>query len=334
MTIETAATPDSVDDWESRPTTAPDRYAISVRGLETEQKARELGGLVGDCIRELSRIIDLQGLDGATIAANYGEALAELDRGYPTSHKLAATGEHAIGVAMTPTVIRDGTIKSHMLFRADLILPLADPESDDSRLALHLLAHECAHVELTSRFDKCFPGTLLQKPLQDIHQSLRWQTIKACWDEYGATWISANIGRDPTDYYEETFGVVLNATRSKSNDCIKEFRLHGDAGRVLTEVYEAHGDLMKFASYLLGTMRGRGLTLNNLRRTKEALEGHWFLPFFERLQNGLQDLGNNYGKWGSLEEFEPIGGIADELVAAGGLRISPLGDGRFYVDFP
>lgn len=318
----------AIDEWESRPATVPDRYTISIRCLETDEKATEFGQLLGEFVRQLSRVIDLKGLDGITIATDYGQALAELDRGYATAYTLTATDKHGVGVAMTPHVLRDDLVKSHILFRSDLILPLADTESEDFDLALHLLAHECAHVEITNRYDRCFPRIILQKPIENRHQQLRWHAITSCWDEYAATWISATIGRDPTAGYEETFEKVLSVTRTTANDSIKAFQRHGDADQVFTEVYSAYATLMKFSSYLLGTMAGRGLVLKDLPRTHANLEGHWFCPFFQRLRGCLEAVGKDYGKWTTNNDFEAIGDLADELVAAGGLTI--VGD-QFHI---
>ena len=58
---------------------------------------------------------------------------------------------------MTPAVIRDGKIKSHMLFNAGVLLPLEDEQHEFYEQALHTLAHECAHVEVTERFNAAFP---------------------------------------------------------------------------------------------------------------------------------------------------------------------------------
>jgi len=318
----------SEDDWESRPTTVPDCYPINVQGLDTTDNAEKFGSLVGEFVRQLSRLIDLEGLDGITIATDYAQALGQLNRGYTTSYMLTATNKNGVGVAMTPMVLRNGVVKSHILFRADLILPLADSEHEDFRLALHLLAHECAHVEITNRFDKCFPHTLLQKPMDNLHQHMRWRAINACWEEFAATWISATIGHDPTGGYEETFESALNSTKSTANNSVEAFRQHGDVSRVFAEVYGTYADLMRFASYLLGTMTGRGLTLKDLPRTQANLDDHWFHPFFQRLQICLEAVCKDYGKWSSRDDFETIGDLVDELVATGGLKIS--GD-SFYI---
>ncbi len=139
------------------PPTAPENMPISLRCFDTEEHARAFGDLVAIYVRSLSRYIDLTALDGITIAFDYAQALLDLDRGYDTKHKLTPSEGIVLGAAMTPAVIREGKIKSHMLFNAGILLPLEDEKSEFYEQALHVLAHECAHVEVTSRFDAAFP---------------------------------------------------------------------------------------------------------------------------------------------------------------------------------
>jgi hypothetical protein len=316
-----------------RPQTAPD-FTVSVRAFDTEERATQLAHLVGAYIRELSRYIDLRGLDGITIAADYNQALLDLDRGYVTSHRLTPSDEFVIGVAMTPSVIRNGKVKSHILLNAMIGAALEDAKAQNFGMAFHTLAHECAHVEITQRFDSAFPGTLLQSVPNDARDAFRWQIIMACWDEYAATRISAPIGHDPTPGYEESFILALNETRPKANNLIKAYRLHGDVNQIMAEVYGAYGNLMKFAAYHLGNMAGRGLSLADLPKTRIALDGHWFASYFERLDVLCKHIAEDYGKWGDRSRFEALGDLADELVVAGGLIVSLLADGRLRVDIP
>lgn len=93
--------------------------------------------------------------------------------------------------------------------------------------------------------------------------------------------------------------------------------------------------MMKFASYHLGNMVGLGLTLHDLPKTKAALEGHWFEPFFERLKQACADIAADYGKWADRSAFVALGDLADEIVAHGGVMISGhRDDGGFCVDIP
>jgi hypothetical protein len=317
------------------PPTAPENLSISLRGFDTEEHARAFGNLVATYVRTLSSYIDLTTLDGITIASDYAQALLDLDRGYDTKHKLTPSEGIVLGVAMTPSVIRDGKVKSHMLFNAGVLLPLEDETNEFYEQALHTLAHECAHVEVTERFNAAFPGVLLQTRPPNAHAHYRWEIVNACWDEYAVTQICAPFGQRPTEGYEKTFITALAETRPRANTLIKAYRLHANLEQVTAEVYGAYGDLMKFASYHLGNMVGLGITLDDLPKTKAALDGHWFARFFDKLKQACADIAADYGKWTDRSAFEALGDLADEIVADGGLIISGhRDDGGFYVDIP
>lgn len=314
---------------------APENISVSLRGFDTEEHARTFGNLVATYVRILSQHIDLAALDGITIAFDYAQALLELDVGYDTKHKLTPSEGIAVGIAMTATVIRDGKIKSHMVFNASALLPLEDETNKLYPHALHLLAHECAHVEVTEQFNAAFPGVLLQSNHRSVHADYRWQIIKACWDEYAVTQICAPFGQRPTDNYEETFIIALARTRPHANTLIKAYRMHSNLEQITAEVYGVYGDLVRFASYHLGNMVGLGLALDDLPKTKAALDGHWFEPFFDKLKQVYADISANYGRWSDRSAFEALGNLADEIVADGGVIISNhTEDGGFYVDIP
>jgi hypothetical protein len=319
---------------EEKPVTAPVSFPVSIRGFNTEEHAREFANLIFGYTQELSRHIDLSGLDGVTVAYDYNQALLDLDRGYATSFRLTPSEEFVVGVAMTPSVLRDGALKSHILFSAESVLELENPEGEQFAVAVYTLAHECAHVEITRRFDTAFPNVLLRKAYDNPHDSMRWQVILACWDEYAATQISAPFGHDPTDWYEQCFLVFLKETRPKANNLIKAYRLHADHGRIMAEVYGAYGELLESAAYHLGNMAGRGLSPDALPATKAALDGHWFAPYFDRLAACCKSIADDYGTWIDTKSFETLGDLADQLVAEGGLRIYRREDGAVGFDVP
>ncbi len=318
-----------------RSPTAPENISVSLRCFDEEGHARKFGNLLAMYVRELSRYFDLSNLDGITVAFDYHQALLDLDRGYPTTHKLTPSEGFVLGVAMTPAVIRDGTLKSHIVFNAAAVLPLEDEKHDAFKLALHMVAHECGHVEVTHRFDAAFPGVLLRSKARNAHDRLRWDIIKACWDEYAVTSICACFGEDPTEGYEKTFIHALNETRATANGLIKAYRLHGNIEQILAEVYGIYGNLMKYACYHLGNIAGHGLELEDRPNTIAALDGHWFKPYFERLSAACKSIADDYGKWTERSKFEVIGDLADEIVQEGGLVISNYtDDGGFHVDIP
>lgn len=318
----------------TRPTTAPDSFTISARAFDSEERAQQLGSLVGTCIRELSRQFDLSRLDGVTVAYDYAQALLDLDRGYDTNFRLTPSDTHVVGIAMTPSVIRDGTLKSHILLNAAYMAPLEDFKHEHFGFAVHTISHECAHVEVTYKFDAAFPGFLLRTAHPDARTGYRWQIILACWDEYAATMLSAGFGTEPTEGYEDTFLKSLRETLQQARDCIKAYRVHANIDRILGEVYVACGDLMKFTAYHLGNLRGLGRDLSEMPRTVEALKGHWFEPYFTRLGEALEDITKAYGKWADKSSFEVIGDLADELLAHCGIHYKSRPDGRLYIDIP
>jgi hypothetical protein len=107
------------------------------------------------------------------------------------------------------------------------------------------------------------------------------------------------------------------------------------SNRSRPKMYGVYGDLLKFASYHLGNMAGLDLTLDDVPKTKAALEGHWFEPYFDKLKQACADIAADYGKWTDRCTFEALGDLADDIVADGGLIISGhRDDGGFHVDIP
>lgn len=319
---------------ETRPTTAPESFPIAARAFANEERARGIALLVGEYVRELSRSLDLSRLDGVTIAYDYALALLNLDRGYKTKFRLTPSDTQVVGIAMTPSVIRDGTLKCHVVLNAAFMTPLEDPTHEHFGLAAHTIAHECAHVEITAKLDTCFPNFLLRTTHADARIGYRWQTILACWDEYAATMLSATFGSAPTNAYEDTFLQGLRETRPSANECIKAFRSHRSIDQLMGEMYITYGNLLKFSAYHIGNLRGLGRSPSEMPRTAEALEGHWFARYFTRLEDALKGIEKDYGRWPDKVAFEAVGDLVDEVIGHGGVHYKTRPDGRLYIDVP
>lgn len=172
--------------------TRPLNVPMSFRGFDQEA-AEETASTLGYMLHEFGKIIDLSALDGMTVAFDYDDALTDLDRGYETVRVLTKTTEFGTGVAMTPAVLRDCVLKSHIVINAAVALMLKDEDKENANLAIHTIVHECAHVEITAAYEKCFPDELLKKRYDTILDCWRWDVIKACWDEYAACRIASNM---------------------------------------------------------------------------------------------------------------------------------------------
>lgn len=318
-----------------RQLTAPANFQVSLRGFETEDGARAFGTLLGSYINEISRYIDLTRLDGVTVAYDYEQALAELDRGVPGLKTLTRTEHYGVGVAMTPAVVRDGIVKAHIVLAGDIIRPLEDETHEFWKDCLYTLAHECAHVEVDKAFDECFPGVTLQRRHSNFWEAFRWQIIDSCWDEYAASRISGMFGGEQQrSNYEETFVTALGAVRDAANAAIKRYRIHGEHGKVAEEVTREYAVLMRYAAYLQGHLAGTGENLSAAKAASHALAGHWFQPYYARMEAIMETLWSRFGRWENLAEFKPLGDVADDLVGEGGVVITPIEEDEVYIAVP
>ncbi|WP_323687981.1 hypothetical protein [Rhizobium sp. AN69] len=225
-------------------------------------------------------------------------------------------------MAMSPAVLREGQVKTHLLFNANIIFPLIDVESELFQQAVHTVVHECAHAALHTAFDGVFPGVILRERFDDHYDTFRGEVIDACWQEYGATRLSAVWGADPTEGYATTFTTALLETDDAANASIRLYRTHSDLNRVLSEVLPLYARLIKWASYLIGTMHGLERKFGDIPELDEALKGHWFAEYFGRLEVAYQAIWAQFGVWPDKSPFDAIGDIALEILDQGGIILA------------
>ena len=151
-----------------------------IGSFRSEGDAELLAEKVQGFITYFSRCMDLSGLGGVTIADDLRQGGQDLDRGYTPSSDFAPTNDAvASAIATTLTVIRDGQIKSHIVFSSQSINGIADdPTSETFQKALLVILHECAHVEATGKFDSQFPNVLLRPVTNgNLLNAKRWDCI-------------------------------------------------------------------------------------------------------------------------------------------------------------
>ncbi len=301
----------SSSDWRSNPSTCPN-FVVSFRGYEKEA-AERLGAEIGNALRSLGRIIDIAGLDGVTVAYDYDDALAQLDRGYETSFVLERTNDVATGIAMTPSVLRNDVLKSHIVLSGDIADGLLDDDEDLQRKMVHTLAHESAHVETTAAWDRCFPGELLRTSYRSNLDAWRSQVMSACWEEYSACRISGDIGYDPVPGYVQTFLKVLSEIDGKVRELVAGFE-GGNANTLVGPVFGAFGNLMKFACYLQGSLVGTGRSRDDVPEVTIALASSWFDRYFDRLAVACAEIFDEFGRWTEKSKFDVISDMVEEIV--------------------
>lgn len=317
------------------PPTAPASIGVNLRGFADKTSAERFGNVIADAVRAISCWINLERLDGITVAFDYDEALAQLDRGIQASRPLTRTStKQLVGVAMTPAVLRNGIVKSHMVFNAPFVLRLEEQDTEEFRNAFYLVAHECGHVEDLRHRDEAFPGTVLQRAITNAEDAILEQLSGALWEEYAASRVSAIFGEEQTAIYEESFSSVLGIARSQANAAIRSYRLHGNIRRVLEEAGNPLCEPLRLAAYLIGHLDGLGSEFDLVPRARDQLAASPYKSFVQRMGDALRELWSHRGRWASPSEFDVLKDIGRYVLADGGMIFRRLPDGQLYVDIP
>lgn len=291
--------------------------------------------MIGVIIRDISCLINLERLDGVTVAYDYDEALAQFDRGYQSNRPLTRTADsRLLGVAMAPAVLRNGIVKGHLVFHAPVVLPLQNEGDEHFHQALYIVAHECAHIEDLKHKDESFPGIILQRQITDYEEAVLEKLASALWDEYAACRISAVLGSGQTAVYEDSFVLVLAAARDDANNAIRSYRWHGDVNRVLEEASRPLCEPLRIAAYLVGHLDGIDEGWHAVPCARDALAVSAYQPFIDRLIAILRDLWSRRGRWQSRSVFMPLHDLGRDVLAHGGLILKARLDGSLYVDIP
>ncbi len=325
----------SSDEEKIPPPTAPERFSVSLRGFADSNTAERFGRLIGGFVRSISCYIDVERLEGITVAFDYDGALAELDRGYQESKPLTRTAtDKLVGVAMTPTVLREGVVKSHMIFSASHVLALEEDGTEAFQLALYLVAHECGHVEDLKYMDQAFPGSILRRQITDPEDVLLGPTSDALWQEYAASRASAIFGKELTAIYEEALTLVLPSARERANEAIRAYRRHADLHRVMRDAGGSLCEPLKAAAYLIGNLDGLGADLGMAPRARDFLQAGPYESVVQRLASSLQELWARRGQWSTPAEFDGLKNIVRDMLADAGIILSRQSNGGLYIDIP
>lgn len=283
-------------------------------------------------MRTISRVIDLERLDGVTLAYDYNEALAQLDRGYKTDFVLKSSSDFAQGVAMTPSVLRDGVVKAHMVVNAAYVEPLERADTDDYGIALYLLAHEAAHVQDLKHRDEAFPNVILRPASGDALAGWLWALREGVWEEYAACRAAAFFNPGYVALFEQPFVRALSKADETIADMKLKFEVNDDHERAWRDLTMFCARLGELAAYLIGHMHGANQTLDDAPTARDALKEHWFAPTYARLETALDELWSKRPDWQGLSEFDALSDIVRDLVEAHGIMATPMDDGRIWID--
>jgi hypothetical protein len=316
--------------------TLPANLSICLRGFEDKDQANVFGQSVGCFLKLFGTVLNLDRLEGVTVARDYDAALASIDSGTGTQTQSTATNDtFARGVAMAVRVLRQGQVKCHIVVAASLMTSLLDPVDAAHSLAVGLLAHEAAHVHDLHMQERAFPGVLL-RPRAGYREHILLQIAHACWDEYAACRLSARFQHpEQLDWYQDTFCSFADGARDRADRQIHRYRRHGNVAQLVQEVLTEYGGLFKYAAYLLGHLDGLQLSLDgNAPKAAELINRRKNLGRnFNKLSTCLKSMWATYESWPGFQVFDSLCEFADDVLRQGGIEIEDRAEGA-YVNVP
>jgi hypothetical protein len=327
-----------IEDFLKRPSSLRQINA-TMPGFASEEEARKVGDIVFSFLHQFGKFLDLERLDAVTIAFDYDDALSQVKQGFVRETTLTKTqDEFAVGVAMTPVVMRDGKPYIHMVINAALVCCLKDHlDSPEAKLAIHSLAHEAAHVHDLVQQDRAFPG-FYGTVITDYREATLLNMAHGWWEEYIASRLSAGFGDIPErmSYFETTFCSALESARKRGNAAIIAYRTHKGVEQLVSELVAIYGKALEYGAYLLGHSDGLGLTIEEAASKAHTLvqETGYFQPIFERFTAEVRKMHEKYGHWRSLKVYDGLKEVAEALLNAAGIAFRKLPNGKYWVSVP
>ena len=313
-------------DWDNLPpSTAPPSVPVVVKGFTNQVAAVELGKAVGECVMTLGSFMDLSTLDGVTIAIDYDAALSDIDQGMVGLRPLDRTDtEQMQGVAKSCQVLREGVVKSHLAFNAEMLVPLIAGEAvtqEDRQSAIGIIAHECGHVEINARMEALVPDARLGAKIEDFERAVLFQIAQIAWDEYAVCRLSARFARRQNDQHAQTVIAVLPQARARANAHIKAYRLHGDLYRLVGDAGSELCQPIKASAYLLGGMDAEDKAWSDFPEARAAIVAGGYAGFIDMLHTRCRDLWDGRETWTvEVDVLAPLIDLTRDVFSSGGIH--------------
>lgn len=296
---------------------------LSIRGMPEEAPWREaFQNLILQLIVNCGRVMDLSQLDGLTVGFDYDDALASVDLGYESAIAKGYTNaDGLIGVGKMLRVRRNHTVKVHVVLNANVLMDLVnhDIETDEFWAAVNILAHELAHVEVTTWFESHSPDVMLAEHQGDWAVATMRDAAHTIWEEYAACRLSARFsqGETTTLSYAQGFETSLSGAVARARESIKMFRTHGNRSQLLIDTSRAIAMPLKMSAYLMGHLDGLEEELNLVKRCPSTSNNEMDKHFFS-LQQELRTAWEIRTSWKGLSGVDGIVEvILDALLTAG-----------------
>jgi hypothetical protein len=326
-------------DWDNLPpTTLPRHTNVAIQGFSNEEAAKKLGQAVLEALDVIGSFIDLGTLDGVTIGIDYDAALASVNRGIEGMRPLSRSNTTEMqGVAMSPAVMRDGRVLTHLVFNAEMIAALIvdDAPQDDKSMAIGIIAHEAAHVQITAQKERAIPDARFGTRIDGFERAVMFQIAEICWDEYAACRLSALFAKGQNETHAETLDGTVRPARDRADEAIKSYRVHHDIERLVGEAGSHLCSPIKAAAYLLGGMDAVGADWDDFPEVRAAIVDADYGELIDELHTILSELWDTQDGWApELATFGPLEALAKQVFDSGGIFFKTNDEGGCRVEVP
>lgn len=311
------------------------RYSVHFLGCADQTTANAITATLYTVTGSLVQMMPLDRLDGITFAGDYPTALRNLDRGFASTVPplQPTTEEYGVGVAMAPTVMRDGICKTHIVMRAEFGHSLINEDESVWRPALHVAVGQLAHAACTQILDESLPGVLL-KPIDDRYDGFLYNCIHSAWTGYFTARASAAFYPEGGLPQQELLLAVLMRAQNDVPAARLTYRFHGNIDRLLDIVMPRIADILRFSGSVLGHYDGLEKSFFDDPALTATLEEMGLRDWLILFDTELSVLWDRRGKWGSFNEFLMLNRHVERLFWLYGMFPWRTDDGRIHVTIP
>ncbi len=307
-------------------------FTLSCIDWIDENGAARLSEIVQGVVQELGRSLPLSSLDGLTLAADYADALRNLDRGDPALEPVqTASLAYGTAVARAVNVVRGGVAKVHVVIDACVGRWLLSDLEEDRTYALGIFVKELAYVAHDQLYERPLLGQNIA--LRDQVDAFTWPQISSLPSAYYTARESAFVdsaqGRRFATLVSDSLSHAVAATRSARIAYLDSSERDLDA--LLSVAVPAFSSLLRHTAEWLGHRDGlpddEPFAGYDLPMQLAPMELQRWLELFGR------DLRNLYSGGFGLEpdRLAALGSHLERLLWPQLILPSPQEDGQVFI---
>jgi len=265
-----------------------------------------LGEKIKALVSILSQALPLERLDGITMARDYPAAVGALDRGLHTENQLVpVTPEIGVGISQTVTIVRSGRLMCRIIVSDSVAHDLLSHDPERVGWAVHVLAHELAHVGMIGTVERVLPGSTLAHPDSLLDRNLS-AILYPGLIVHVASHIAAGFGH-PEAIADMLRGFLAQSIKYMATRVPHErqaYLRHRDIDRLVSVAFPAVRHVLILAAQLLGHCTAARLSpAGDSHALSDVLDRENLTNWFKTYESDLERFRNRLGQWDSFDEF-------------------------------